>query len=179
MLRGWMSQPSPRLRHPWPLNAERLPFFSMTTLNNCQRCRGGREGGYKYYHVTHQARTAGPPTARQQISTLTGSPIPQLVPWACPAWHPGGSGTCGRAAVAPAVSKGCEPHPPTAPREDPDPAGLNNSPAGTDQRDQWGRTIRGAGRCRKAINPQFPWKPRKARLAPSKPQGRGRSRRHC
>lgn len=48
-----------------------------------------------------------------------------------------------------------------------------NSPAGADQRDQWGRAIRGAGRCRKAINPQFPWKPRKARLAPSTPPGKG------
>lgn len=40
-------------------------LFSVTILNNCQRGRGQRGGGYKYEHVTPQARTVGPCTARR------------------------------------------------------------------------------------------------------------------
>lgn len=48
---------------PAPPRAELCSLFSVTILNNCQRGRGWRGGGYKYEHVTPQARTTGLRTA--------------------------------------------------------------------------------------------------------------------
>lgn len=50
---------------PAPPRAELCSLFSVTILNNCQRGRGWRGGGYKYEHVTPQARTTGLRTARR------------------------------------------------------------------------------------------------------------------
>lgn len=59
MQRGGRGSPQP------PPRAELCSLFSVTILNNCQRGRGRRGGGYKYEHVTPQARTTGLRTARR------------------------------------------------------------------------------------------------------------------
>lgn len=106
---------------PSPPRAEPRSLFSLTVLNNCQRGRGRRGGGYKYEHVTPQARTAGPCTARPHTAAFTGGPIR---PPSGHAWH----------ADPAAPSGGVRCDPPKPPQRVP--AGLNSSPAGVDQRDQ-------------------------------------------
>lgn len=80
-------------RSPQPPRAEPRSLFSLTVLNNCQRGRGRRGGGYKYEHVTPQARTAGPCTARPHTAAFTGGPIR---PPSGHAWHADPAAPSGR-----------------------------------------------------------------------------------
>lgn len=88
-----------------------------------------------------------------------------------PAGRPGTAPQRQRDWVAgtPAASEGCEPPPLTAPQGGSASRGAEPA-AGADQRIN-GAAIRGAGRCGKAINPQFPWKPHpgKGQEPPSPP----------